>query len=105
MGKKSKKSESGNKSGKNISASAIAATAAIALLALDANITLTDKNAVLKDLRPDARAKTEQVHRYTRWGVDADGKRVLVVLSLDGKSIKFYEDYAQKYPSMKTLSV
>ncbi len=104
MGKKSSKQESGNK-GKNISAAAIAATAAIALLALDANITLTDKNAVLKDLRPDARVKTEQVHRYTRWGVNEDGNRVLVVLSLDGASIKFYEDYKTKYPKMKTLSV
>lgn len=98
MGKKSSKQESGNK-GKNISAAAIAATAAIAVLALDANITLTDKNAVLKDLRPDV--KTEQ--RYTRWGINAEGNRVLVVLSLDGASIKFYEDYAQKYPTMKTL--
>ena len=103
MGKKSKKCESGNSS--KLSAAAIAATAAIALLASGANITLTDKNAVLKDLRPDARAKTEQVHRYTRWGVNEDGNRVLVVLSLDGASIKFYEDYKTKYPKMKTLSV
>ena len=103
MGKKSKKCESGN-SGK-LSAAAITATTVIAMLAGEANITLTDKNAVLKDLRPDARVKTEQVHRYTRWGVNEDGNRVLVVLSLDGASIKFYEDYKTKYPKMKTLSV
>lgn len=104
MGKKSKsnKQESG-KSGKQISAAAITATAVIAMLAVESGITLTDTNAVLKDLRPDARIKTEQVHRYTRWGVDADGHRVLVVLNTAGTAIKAYEDYASKYPGMKTL--
>jgi CRISPR/Cas system-associated endonuclease/helicase Cas3 len=104
MGKKSKKCESGNSSSK-LSAAAITATAVIAILAGEANITLTDKNAVLKDLRPDARVKTEQVHRYTRWGINAEGNRVLVVLNTSGTAIKSYEDYAQKYPAMKTLSV
>ena len=93
---KSKKQES-EKGG--ISAAAIAATAVIALLAGEANITLTDKNAVLKDLHPDVRSE----QRYTRWGINADGHRGLVILNLDGTAIKFIEDYAHRYPTMKTL--
>lgn len=99
MGKKSSKQESGIKSGKNISASAIAATAVIAMLASQANIVLTDTNAVLKDLHPDVRSE----QRYTRWGMNSEGHRGLVVLNLDGTAIKFIEDYKTKYPAMKTI--
>ena len=95
--KKSNKQESGEKS---ISSAALRATAMIALLAAEANITLTDHNAVLKDLCPEV--KTEQ--HYTRWGMNAAGHRGLVVLNGDWTSIKFCEDYKTKYPTMKTIS-
>jgi len=66
-------------------------------LATPEGVSLTSSTPQMKDLGPDG-------YRYTMWGLNKNGNRCLVVLSADRDGISPKENWADKYPAMKTVS-
>ena len=93
MGKKAKKAE--NDGVQNIDA--IEVKNLFVQLATPEGVILTSSIPQMKDLGPDG-------YRYTMWGVNNKGNRCLVVLAADRDGISPKENWAEKYPTMKTVS-
>ena len=66
-------------------------------LATPEGVILTSTTPQMKDLGPDG-------YRYTMWGLDKNGKRCLVVMAADRDGISPKENWAAKYPAMKTVT-
>jgi hypothetical protein len=54
----------------------------------------------MKDLRPEVGHEV----RFTSWAKNAAGEKGLVVLSTGGDRIKFYQNVAAKFPTMKSVN-
>jgi hypothetical protein len=90
MGKKSKaKSE-----GVNIDSAVVKKL--FEQLSTPEGVILTSSTPQMKDLGPDG-------YRYTMWGTTKEGNRCLVVMAADRDGISPKENWATKYPSMKTV--
>jgi hypothetical protein len=88
------------KNGEGVNPQVMAATERIKQLCAAEAIVPTNKYAVLKDLRPEVGHE----HRFTSWAKNAAGEKGLVVLSTGGDSIKFYQNVAAKFPTMKSVN-
>ena len=66
-------------------------------LATPEGVVLTSSTPQMKDLGPDG-------YRYTMWGVNKKGNRCLVVLAADRDGISQKENWATKWPTMKTVT-
>lgn len=97
MGKKVKKAESG----KEVSATVLAATQRIKVLCVSKGLTPVDTYAVKKELVKKSSSATDI--RFTRWAENAEGQRCLVVLNGESTAIKAYPDYATKFASIRTI--
>ena len=97
MGRKVKKAESG----KEVSATVLAATQRIKVLCVSKGLTPVDTYAVKKELVKASSTSAER--HFTRWAKTADGERCLVVLNGENTAIKVYPDYATKFASIRTI--
>jgi len=93
MGRKSKNAKKNE--GVNIDATAVKEL--FVQLATPEGVILTSTTPQMKDLGPDG-------YRYTMWGLSKKGNRCLVVLSADRDGISQKENWASKYPTMKTVA-
>lgn len=66
-------------------------------LATEQGLILTSSTPQMKDLGPDG-------YRYTMWGVNEKGNRCLIVMAADRNGVSPKENWADKYPAMKTVS-
>jgi hypothetical protein len=90
-----KKAKRENEGAQNIDSAAVKNL--FVQLATPEGVVLTSTTPQMKDLGPDG-------YRYTMWGLNKKGNRCLVVLSADRDGISPKENWASKYPSMKTVS-
>ena len=90
---KNKKAKS--ESGVNIDADAVKKL--FEQLSTPEGVVLTSSTPQMKDLGPDGL-------RYTMWGVNKKGNRCLIVMTADRNGISPKENWADKYPTMKTVT-